>query len=87
MRIRVADKNFGECVVEVHSSIDKSDEYVIKSLCMLQLMCMNKEDYKDKNAELISIIQKAVNEISELYTDQSTENTAHNCDPTDQFGD
>lgn len=83
MRIRVTDKNLGECAINVSKDIGKSEEYTIKSLCMLQLMCMNKEDSPEKFTEFISIIKKAVDQINDLYHDQQKPGI----DPTDLFAD
>lgn len=84
MRIRVSDKSLGECVINVHTDIGKSEEYTIKSLCMLQLMCMNKQDSPEKFKDFISILKKAVDDIEKVYGD---EEPSKDSDPTSQFGD
>lgn len=67
MRIRIADKNIGECVITVNTDIGKSEEYAIKSLCMLQMACMNKNQDPDKFNEFIKILKDAIGKAEKLY--------------------
>lgn len=67
MRIRIADKNIGECVITVNTDIGKSEEYAIKSLCMLQMACMNKQQDPDKFNEFIKILKDAIAKADKLY--------------------
>lgn len=70
MRIRVADKELGECNIDVSSKISKRAEYLIKSLCVLQIMCMNSEEQPDKFDEFIHIIKEATDKAQLLYCDE-----------------
>jgi len=79
MKIRVADKSIGEIQLDIYTEIGKSEEYTLKSLAMLQMMCMNNED-PSKFSEFIKIIKEAVDKAQQLYqgvTDESTDPTAH----------
>lgn len=67
MRIRIADKDLGECIINTNKAIGKSEEYAIKSLCMLQLACMNKDQDPDKFDQLIAILREAVNKAEKVY--------------------
>lgn len=84
MRIRIADKNLGEVIINVYTDIGKSEEYTIKSLAILQMMCMNKEDSPEKFSEFIKIIKDAVNKANSLYRGINADEPA---DPTSHFGD
>jgi len=82
MKIRVADKNIGECVITVNTNIGKSEEYAIKSLCMLQMACMNKKQDPDKFNEFIKILKDAISKAEKLYINGASENEP---DAFDQF--
>lgn len=72
MRIRIADKNIGECVITVNNTIGKSEEYAIKSLCMLQMACMNNNQDKDKFNKFIKILKDAIAKAEKLYTSEES---------------
>lgn len=87
MRIRVADRTYGECNIEVKNEISKSEEYTIKSLCMLQLLCMRGSSGEDRFSEFIAIIRSAVDQIDKLYDEESEEKSDTNdADPTSHLG-
>jgi len=83
MKIRIADKSIGEVLLDVYNDIGKSEEYTLKSLAMLQMMCMNNED-PAKFSEFIKIIKEAVDKASVLYQGTVTDESAS---PTAHFGD
>lgn len=70
MHIRVSDKELGECNVEINSKIDKRAEYLIKSLCVMQIMCMNSDEQSDKFEDFIQIIKEATEKAQQLYCDE-----------------
>lgn len=70
MEIKVADKRLGKCIIVTNKDIGKAEEYAIKSLCMLQLICMNKDEDPQKFYELVKIIGEAVTKIEELYNEK-----------------
>lgn len=67
MRIRIANKRIGECVINSTKELSKPEEYTVKALCMLQLMCMNSEEDPSKFSELLHILHKAIDEANKLY--------------------
>lgn len=73
MRIRVADSKVGECIVNSERDIGKMEEYAIKSLCMLQLMCMNKEEDDQKFGEFLGIMSEAIKKAKNLYKGNTDE--------------
>jgi hypothetical protein len=81
MKIKITDKTLGECEITTFKEIGKSEEYMIKSLCMLQLMCMNKEDNPEKFTEFITRLKNASDQIHELYHDKSNPDA----DPTELY--
>ena len=82
MKIRVSDKHIGEVTLDVYTNIGKCEEYTLKSLCMLQMMCMNNTD-SAKFTEFIKIIKEAVDKASDLYQGV----VINDANPTDHFGD
>lgn len=82
MNIRVADRTLGECNIEVKTDIGKSEEYAIKSLCMLQLMCMNKQEHDERFTEFIKVLRDAINKADRIYS-PGKEDAA--IDPIEQF--
>lgn len=83
MQIRVADKNFGECVVNTNNPLEKTEEYVIKGLCFLQLLVMNKFDNPDKFKKLLETLTQTIDKLNKLYNDDEQQNA----DPTACFDD
>lgn len=73
MNIRVADKHLGECLVKTNTDVTKAQEYTIKSLCMLQLMCMDDEEQnQEKFSQFIDTIKTAVDKINKIYDGENT---------------
>ena len=83
MRIRVADKRLGEIVINVNTDIGKCEEYIIKSLCMMQMMCMNKDDSPEKFTKFIEIVKEAAGKANNLYKGIEDDESS----PTSHFGD
>ncbi len=80
MRIRVADKRLGECIINSSKELDKGAEYAVKSLCMIQLMCMNTDPNDAKFLEFIRILRDATKKLELLYDEGKNEP-----DPFEQF--
>lgn len=81
MRIRIADKRSGECLITANKDLDKGSEYVIKSLCMLQLMCMNIDPTDQKFIEFIKILRDSIKKFEALYNPEGNNEP----DPFEQF--
>lgn len=73
MNIRVADNTLGECNVTINSDISKREQYLIKSLCVLQIMCMNSEEDPEKHKEFVKIVKDATEKIEDLYCNEKKE--------------
>jgi len=69
MHIRVADKKLGECNIDINVPIEKQAEYIIKSLCCLQILCMYSTENPQKFSEFISIIRETTEKAEALYKD------------------
>lgn len=81
MKIRVADKNIGECVINTYVDIPKSVEYVVKSLCVLQLTCLN-TNQSDPNFDIIlDILKNTTERLCNLYNNEE----CNEPDPFEQF--
>jgi len=81
MKIRIADKTLGECVITVNTDIGKSEEYAIKSLCMLQIMCMNQKKNDPRFREFIKILRDATSKVEKIYNPGGDDDA----DPFKQF--
>jgi len=73
MDIKVIDNNIGECSIKVYKDIGKDEEYLIKSLCMLQLLCINSKEDPEKFDTLINILKEAAQKAEELYCNEPKE--------------
>lgn len=82
MRIRVADRRLGECIINSTKDLGKGEEYAIKSLCMLQLMCMNSNSTDDNFKEFLKILREATKKLEKLYG-----NAAEDTDPFAAFNE
>ena len=79
--IRVNDSTLAECVVTPVESLNKSQEFMIKALCMLILMVVNNKGSKNKYSSFLSVIRTAVNEAERIYC----ENDDNQPNPFDTF--
>lgn len=70
MHIRVADKVLGECNIKINRDIGKREQYLIKSLCVLQIMCMNSEEEPEKFDEFIDILKETTLKAETLYCEE-----------------
>jgi hypothetical protein len=82
MNIKVRDQNVGECNIKTYSTIGKDEEYLIKSLCMLQLLCINSKEDPEKFDRFIGILKEATQKAEDLYSEDIKESKF---DATDQF--
>ena len=81
MRIRVSDKNLGEIIINTTNPIGKVNEYAVKSLCMLQLMCLNSSTSDEKFTEFIKILRDATKKLNNVYGEKGEDDV----DPFEQF--
>lgn len=84
MRIRIADRAVGEVIVNSNVELGKIEEYAIKSLCMLQLMCIGTNKADPRFDEFIKILKETTARLNRLYNGTEDEN---NIDPFEQFND
>lgn len=70
MRIRISDKNVGTCEIESIKDLGKSEEYTIKSLCMLQIACMNKGKDPEKFKKFIAVLKEAIRQAGMIYSEE-----------------
>jgi hypothetical protein len=80
MDIKIREKDLGECNIHSYKNIDKKEEYAIKALCALQLMCMNANEDPEKFREFMSILKDTVRKADALFNEEGKE-----IDATDQF--
>ena len=69
MNIKVRDEKLGECNVNIYVDIDKDSKYLIKSLCALQLLCMNSAEDKDKHREFVKLLKETANKADEIFNE------------------
>ena len=79
MNIKVRESSTGECNIKTYSDIGKKEEYLIKTFCGYQLLCMNgaTED-PEKFKQLLDILTEMTEKINKLYKETAS-------DPTEQF--
>jgi len=82
MKIRVADKSVGECVISTTGDIPKSVEYAVKSLCVIQLMCLGSDQNDPKFKDFLDILKDTTKKLDILYNGTGEENEP---DPFEQF--
>jgi len=69
-RVEVKDK-IATCSVNSSKEIPPESEYLIKALCCLQLMCVDKTTKDDTRLkEVINIVQSSIQQITNLYKDE-----------------
>ena len=73
MEIKVKDQDLGECTVKIFGDIDKDSKYLIKSLCVLQLLCMNSAEDKDKHKQFIKLLKETANKADEIFNEKVDE--------------
>lgn len=82
MNIRVRDKDLGECNVKTYIDIGKDEEYLIKSLCILQMMCINSKEDPEKFNQFVGLIKELTTKADKLYNSSDDE---VECNATEQF--
>lgn len=80
MRIRVADKRVGECIVNSNEELSKEQEYALKSLCMLQLMCINIDTKNQNYIKFLDILRETTRKLDKVYGDKQED-----ANPFEQF--
>lgn len=70
MQIKVKEGEHSECSITSTLEVGEKEQYVIKALCMLQLMCINSDEDKDKFEEFIDIIDRATDEAKQLFPEK-----------------
>lgn len=71
MQIKIRDsKTYNECIINPVRNIGQREQLLIKSLCYLQMMCMNSEVDKDKFDTFCSIIENATEEVEQLFCEE-----------------
>lgn len=79
MNIKVGSEGVGECNIRVDASIEKVQEYRLKSLCCLQLMCINFANDPEKFNQFDEIVTNTMKQLNELFKD------SEEMDGTEQF--
>jgi hypothetical protein len=67
MDIQVKEETLGECNITTYIDIDKDAQYLIKSLCILQILCMNSREDEKKSREFYEILKEATDKASKLF--------------------
>ena len=80
MQIKVRDGEHSECNITSTREVGQKEQFIIKALCMLQLMCINSDEDRDKFNEFIDIIDRATGEASQLFSEEKESE-----DATEQF--
>jgi hypothetical protein len=82
MSITLEDESIGKITVTNYNPIEKDQNYAIKSLAFLMMICL-KEKQDDKFKEMLSELKTAIDNIGRIYNESTsiTETT----DFDDQF--
>jgi len=82
MSITLEDESLGKIIVTNYNPIEKDQNYAIKSLAFLMMICL-KEKQDDKFKEMLSELKTAIDNIGRIYNESTsiTETT----DFDDQF--
>ena len=67
MEIKVGSDGVGQCHIKTDASIEKRQEYLIKGLACLQLMCMNHAQEPDKFDAFENILKDTTRKITDLF--------------------
>ena len=68
--ISISDPTIGECNIVSKTNIPIINQFIIKSLAGIQLLCLSKNDTKDPNLnEMINILTDSIDKIHKLYSD------------------
>lgn len=67
--IKIEDHNIGKITIEPFSKIDQSQNYAIKSLSMLMLMCINADEDREKFDKFLDIMKELTTKAKKLYMD------------------
>lgn len=66
--IKVSGTGIAEIIITPENKIDQKQDHIVKALCMLQLMCLNRQKGDEqKHDELIKIVKNACAAADELY--------------------
>jgi hypothetical protein len=74
--IKISD-GVGTCEISCANNITETNEFIIKGLAGIQLLCLNRNDEKDpKVKELIEILTHSMSQITDLYSEVNNESDA-----------
>lgn len=73
MTIKVRDEELGECEIKCFVDIDKDAKALIKSLCALQILCMNSAENKEKQKEFYKILKETADKADKLFNEELEE--------------
>ncbi len=66
-QIKVSDQN-GVCLIKSNEELTITNEFLIKSMAMIQLLCVGRNNENDpKLKELVEILDNSMTQINELY--------------------
>ena len=70
--IKVSKKNIGECIINSEKDLNEANEFIIKSMAAIQMLCMGRNSTNDpKLKNLIEILDDSMQKIDELYNDDT----------------
>lgn len=73
MNIKIRDEDLGECSVDVYVDIDKDTKHLIKSLCILQILCLNSAENKEKHKEFVKLLKDTATKADQIFNERSDE--------------
>ena len=78
-QIRVSEKGVGECIIKCKDKISPANEFIIKSMACIQMLCISRNNLNDpKLKDLINILDNSMHQINELYNVELGDNNESN---------
>jgi len=69
MNIKVRDEDLGSCCVESFDNIDKDAQYLIKALCVLQMMVLNSKEDPEKHKKLVKVLKETTAKANTIFNE------------------
>ena len=69
MNIKVKDNDLGTCTVDSVEDIDKDAQYLIKALCVLQIMVLNSKENPEKHKELVKVLKETTAKANAIFNE------------------
>lgn len=69
MKIKVRDEDLGTCTVDSVEDLDKDIQYLIKALCVLQIMVLNSKEDPAKHVKLVKVLKETTAKANQIFNE------------------